>query len=69
MRNKTYHRKKALVLFGAALVLLVGLLGRLFYLMVFRADYYQEKAKNLHEREREIKAARGKILDLSLIHI
>lgn len=63
MRNKTYHRKKALVLFGAALVLLVGLLGRLFYLMVFRADYYQEKAKNLHEREREIKAARGKILD------
>lgn len=63
MRNKTYHRKKAFVLFGAAIVLLIALLGRLFYLMIFRADYYQEKAKNLHEREREIKAARGKILD------
>lgn len=63
MRNKTYHRKKALVIFGAAVVLLFLLLGRLFYLMIFRAEYYQEKAKNLHEREREIKAARGKILD------
>lgn len=63
MRNKTYHRKKALVIFCAAVVLLLLLLGRLFYLMIFRAEYYQEKAKNLHEREREIKAARGKILD------
>ena len=37
--------------------------GRLFYLMVFCSQYYSEKADDLHERERDIKAARGKILD------
>lgn len=31
--------------------------------MIFEADYYQQKAEALHEREREIKAARGEILD------
>ena len=40
-----------------------GLIGRLVYLMCFRSDHYYEKAKDLHERERDIKAARGKILD------
>lgn len=40
-----------------------GLLGRLLYLMVWRADYYGEAATRLHERERSIKAARGRILD------
>ncbi|MCB5867427.1 peptidoglycan glycosyltransferase [Faecalicatena fissicatena] len=39
------------------------LIGRLGYLMLLRADYYSEKAQDLHERERSIKAARGKILD------
>ena len=36
---------------------------RLLYLMVWRADYYEEAATRLHERERSIKAARGRILD------
>ena len=31
--------------------------------MGFRSDYYYEKAQDLHERERDIKAARGRILD------
>lgn len=40
------------------------LLGfRLTYLMVIRGEYYSEKAQQLHERERPVKAARGKILD------
>ena len=43
----------------------MGLLGRLIYLMGFRSDYYYEKAEDLHERERDIKAARGEILDAS----
>lgn len=42
---------------------MLGLLGRLVWLMGFRSDYYYEKAENLHERERDIKAARGEILD------
>lgn len=61
--NKIVHRKKILFLFVAFALLLVMLLGRLVYLMVWEADYYSEKATELHERERKIKAARGKILD------
>lgn len=52
-----------LVVFMAALLMILGLIGRLVYLMVFDAEYYQERAKQLHEREREIKAARGEIVD------
>lgn len=52
-----------LIVFLCALVVIIGLTGRLVYLMVFDAEYYQEKAKSLHEREREIKAARGEIID------
>ena len=61
--NKIVHRKKILFLFAAFALILVLLLGRLIYLMVWRADYYSEKATELHERERSIKAARGRILD------
>ncbi len=63
MKNKTYNKKKMLIVFSCALVVILGLTGRLVYLMVFDAEYYQEKAKSLHEREREIKAARGEIID------
>ena len=41
----------------------MGLMGRLVWLMGFRSDHYYEKAEELHERERDIKAARGRILD------
>lgn len=63
MRNRTFNKRKILVVFGIAVLLIMGLMGRLVYLMLFEAEYYQEKAENLHEREREIKAARGKIID------
>ncbi len=61
--NKIVHRKKILFLSVLFAVVLMGLLGRLVYLMVWRAEYYSELATQLHERERKIKAARGKILD------
>lgn len=63
MKNRTYNRKKLLVVFGLAVIVLFLLAGRLVYLMVFEAGYYQEKAQALHEREREIKAKRGEIVD------
>ncbi len=63
MKNKTYNRRKVLIVFAAATIMLVGLIGRLTYLMIFEAEYYQRKAEDLHEREREIKAARGEIID------
>ena len=63
MRNKTYNKKKMLVVFLSALLMIFFLIARLVYLMICDAAYYQQKAKTLHEREREIKAARGEIID------
>ncbi len=64
MKNKTYNKKKILVVFVCAAAVILILVGRLVYLMIFDAEYYQKKAEALHEREREIKAARGEILDV-----
>lgn len=61
--NKTYHRKKICVFFFCVLACAVILLGRLVYLMIFRGDYYSKLATDLQQRERQIKATRGKILD------
>ncbi len=61
--NKIAHRKKILTVFFACTAMMVVLLFRLIYLMVWRSDYYSERATELHERERSIKAARGRILD------
>lgn len=58
-----YHKKKIVFTFFAFVLLLMGLMGRLAYIMLFRSEYYSEKAIDLHERERSIKAARGRILD------
>lgn len=50
-------------MFTCAFLILTGLIGRLVYLMVFDAEYYQKRAEDLHKRERKIKAARGEIVD------
>lgn len=63
MKNKTYNRKKMMIVFACAFLVIAGLIGRLVYLMIFDAKYYQERAQSLHERERDIKAARGEIVD------
>ena len=62
-KNRTFHKKKIWVVFLCCILMMAGLIGRLVFLMCFRSDYYYEKAKDLHERERDIKAARGHILD------
>ena len=62
-KNYTFHKRKVWIVFLLCMAMTVGLIGRLVYLMGFRSDYYYEKAEDLHERERDIKAARGKILD------
>lgn len=62
-RYKTYNRKKAMIIFAVVFLVMVFLTGRLVYLMVFCSEYYGKKAEDLHERERDIKAARGKIID------
>ena len=62
-KNRTYQKKKTVIVFGVCMLILLGLMGRIFYLMVIRSEYYSQKAQELHERERDIKAARGRILD------
>ena len=61
--NKLYHRKKMWFCFLVFSLIMIYLMGRLVYLCVWRAEHYSTLATELHERERSIKAARGKILD------
>lgn len=63
--TKTHNRKKIVTVFFCIACAMVFLAGRLVYLMVFQSEFYSAKAKDLHERERDIKAARGKILDIN----
>ena len=63
IKNKTYNRKKIVTVFFGCMILMLILAGRLVYLMVFCSEHYTEMAQELHERERSIKAARGRILD------
>lgn len=60
---KTFHKKKILVVFLLCFLVLSFLIGRLVCLMLSQSEYYSRKAEQLHERERDIKAARGKIID------
>ena len=62
-KTMTFHRKKIWMVFLVCALMLLGLVERLVYLMGVRSDYYYQKAEELHERERVIKAARGQILD------
>lgn len=61
--NTTHNRKKTIVFLICVLIVFLVLSVRLSYLMIFRADYYNERADELHQRERTIKAARGEIYD------
>ncbi len=62
-RSKTFNRRKIWLMFLAVFFVLMFLGGRLVYLMVFCSEYYGQEAEDLHERERDIKAARGRIID------
>ena len=62
-KSLTFHRKKVWLVLSICSILLLGLMIRLVCLMGFLSDHYYRKAEDLHERERDIKAERGKILD------
>ena len=62
-RNRTHHRGRTVFLCAAICLCMAGLAGRLFFLMLYKADYYSQMAEELHRRERSIKAPRGRILD------
>ncbi|MCL2717577.1 MAG: penicillin-binding transpeptidase domain-containing protein [Lachnospiraceae bacterium] len=62
-RNKTHNRHKIVIVFFLCVTVFILLTGRLAYLMIYRSEHYTARAKSLHERERSIKAARGRIID------
>ena len=62
-RNHTMHRRKIWIFFLGILICMCILFGRIIYLMIFRGEYYSKNARDLQERERAIKAARGNIID------
>ena len=63
MKNKTRYRKKIVILAVGCICLMLLLSIRLSYLMIGKSEYYTDKAVELHQRERSIKAQRGKIYD------
>ncbi|MBE5862752.1 MAG: peptidoglycan glycosyltransferase [Lachnospiraceae bacterium] len=58
-----HHRKKITITVFLLIGACVFLIGRLTHFMIFCSEHYAEAARELHERERTIKAARGRILD------
>ena len=59
----TVQKKKTFILCVMSVIALLALCVRVGYLMIGRSEYYTEQAQELHERERDIKAARGRIID------
>ncbi len=68
-RNKTFNRRNVLVIVSVILIAAIGLTARLGYLMIVKSAEYAERAEDLHERERAIKAERGTIYDKNGIAI
>ena len=68
-RNRTYNKRNILIIVTVILLASMALTGRLVYLMIFRSEDYAARAKELHERERPIKAKRGSIYDANGIEI
>lgn len=69
IRNKTYNRRNLILVVSIIMILALGLMVRLGYLMLFKAEYYGLMAKEIHERERPIKAERGNIYDANGVKI
>ena len=62
-KSYVYQRKKLFIFIIGIIIFVMVLIGRLAYLMLYMSEHYNDEAVKLHERERQIKAARGKIYD------
>ncbi len=60
---RTMQKKRLLGMLAVILILLISVIGKLSWVMIFQSDKYTKLAKDLHQREREIKAPRGIIYD------
>lgn len=68
-RNRSHNKRNVLIIVMVVLLVTMILTGRLVYLMIFKSEDYAVRAKELHERERPIKAKRGSIYDINGIEI
>lgn len=62
-RSRIYNKKKLVLFFFIVVLIFLLLCVRVGYVMIFQSEHYTGMAKKLHERERQIKAARGKLID------
>jgi len=62
-KSRTYNKRNILIVVSVVILVTLGLFVRLGYLMIFKSEDYAERAQELHERERAIKAERGIIYD------
>lgn len=69
IKNKTYNRRNILFIVVMIGMVIICLIGRLGYLMIFKSEYYAQRAREIHERERPIKASRGNIYDANGVKI
>lgn len=69
MQNKTFNKRNLTSVVAFVMIASLILTGRLAYLMIYQADHYGVLAKQVHERERSIKAERGKILDCNGVEL
>ncbi len=63
LRSRMHNKKKLFACIVIIILLMIMLCFRLAYVMIFESLYYSERAVDVHQRERAIKAARGQILD------
>lgn len=68
-RNRTYNKRNILIIIIVIFLTAIGLTGRLIYLIIFKSEEYSARAQALHERERPIKAERGRIFDINGVEI
>jgi len=68
-KNRTYNRKNMLLVVSIIALAAIGLTARLGWLMIASSEEYADRAQALHERERAIKAERGKIYDINGVEI
>lgn len=69
MQYKTFNKRNLISVVSFILIAALVLTGRLAYLMIYQADHYGVLARQIHERERSIKAERGKILDCNGVEL
>lgn len=66
MQSRTRHRQRIVISTTIFLTIMALLTVRVGYIMIFQSEEYSKRAQDIHERERKIKALRGRIYDRNM---